>query len=384
MDTLGDMRTAALLVTLFAGGTCAAQMVVNPKSTGGAQIVRAYEKVSGETGSALRCQVRPYPPILGFQFRYMAGYVVEIPLKETRGVRYLFSFTRVTPDGGAPVLLFQRGDLPQAPAGSAIPKAGAVSSVGGFQLGEGRYRVELVVADEKGRTCREQWRVTAPAQKTRLLQAPGTVEAVSLGDWRGVPESESTAGRVTVLLNAAPFLRRRHVARLASSERSLLMGSLTTLLEQTRYRQARVVVFDLDRRRILFEDESFGREGYQRLRKVLAETEYATIAFQTLKDGGGDWEMLDRLVAQEARRQEAPEAIVFLGPATRWNDGRPKPAKSLREGMPPLYYVALTRFGSAPQDTIQKTVRQLGGKVFTVYQPQDLARATKAIRPAPK
>jgi hypothetical protein len=52
--------------------------------------------------------------------------------------------------------------------------------------------------------------------------------------------------------------------------------------------------------------------------------------------------------------------------------------------MPPLYYVALTRFGSAPQDTIQKTVRQLGGKVFTVYQPQDLARATKAIRPAPK
>jgi hypothetical protein len=244
--------------------------------------------------------------------------------------------------------------------------------------------VELLMADEKGRRCQGQWQLTAPPRKTRLLQAPGTVEAVSLADWRGIPDRESAAGRVTVLLNAAPFLSRRHVAKLASSERSLLMGSLTTLLEQTRYRHARLVVFDLDRRRILFEDDDFGPEGYQRLRKILAETEYATIAFQTLRQGGRDWEMLDRLVSQEARREDVSEAIVFLGPALRWSDRRPKPEANLRAGLPPLYYLALTRFGATAQDTIQKTVRQYGGKVFTVYQPQDLARATQAIRPAAK
>lgn len=381
MDTLGAMKAAVILATAVAAGTCAAQAVVEPRTREGAQVLRAYEKLSGNpAGPALRCQVRPFQPMLGFQFRYMSGYVIEVPLEHTRGVRYLFSFTRVTPERGAPVLLFQRGDLPVAPVGTPVPKGNVVSMVSGFQLGEGRYLVESLVADETGRKCQEQWRVTAPVQKSPLLQAPATVEAVSLGDWRGMPDGATTAGRVTVLLNAAPYLRRRHVAKLASSERSLLLGSLTTLLEQTRYRQARVVVFDLDRRRVLFEDENFGREGYQRLRKVLADTEYATIAYQTLRQGGGDWEMLDRLLAQEARRSEIPDAIVFLGPSTQWSNGRPKPEKSLKEGMPPLFYVALTRIGSAPEDAIQKTVRQLRGTVFTVYQPQDLARATKTIR----
>jgi hypothetical protein len=381
MVTPGDMRAGAILASAWAAGTCLAQIVVEPRSTAGSQIVRAFEKLSGDAANTtLRCQVRPFQPILGFQFRYMSGYVVEVPLEDARGVRHLFSFTQVTPEKGTPVLLFQRGDLPVAPAGTTAPKGNVVSTVGGFQLGEGRYLVELLVADETGRKCREQWRITAPAQKTPLLQAPGTVEAVSLGDWRGVADTDKISGRVTVLMNAAPFLRRRHIAKLASSERSLLLGSLTTLLEQTRYRHARVVVFDLDRRRMLFEDEKFGPEGYQRLRKVLAETEYATIAYQTLRAGGGDWEMLDRLLAQESRRDETPEAIVFLGPSTRWTDGRPKPAKSLREGMPRLFYVALTPIGTVPQDTIQRTVRQLGGNVFAVYQPRDLARATKAIR----
>ena len=126
--------------------------------------------------------------------------------------------------------------------------------------------------------------------------------------------------------------------------------------------------------------ESFGAEEYERLSEVLRNLGLGTVSFETLK--GPDEEMfLTKLIGEEVGRKDGSDAVVFLGPSWRWGQKLSPLLKELRGQMPSIYYLSLTPWFSSSTDLIEMFVRAgPKGKVLTVYQPVDLAKAIREIR----
>ena len=164
--------------------------------------------------------------------------------------------TRVTPRGGdqKPVYLInvvRLANIPQTKLDLEV--------VGGFLLGQGNYTVEWALYDEKMRVCRKQWRVDASLKvserKVKVAMPPDTVADYSL---RGSPGSKRNTDdvrpvRLTVLLHAAPLSSRRTTMR--ASDKMMLLGTLSSLLERVPTRSLRLVVFNLDQQKEIFRQD---------------------------------------------------------------------------------------------------------------------------------
>ena len=106
----------------------------------------------------LHCEVIPVPARLSFSFRFQTGYVVRLPLKQYIGPGHHWNILmRVTPDGGAEP--FYLGSYTRL---RTVPKTNAEGEIGGvYQVGEGRYSVDWMLADDANRACRKRWKVEA-------------------------------------------------------------------------------------------------------------------------------------------------------------------------------------------------------------------------------
>lgn len=372
-------RALILLVPML---PLAAQVKLPPGSREEARAASTYQNLrKAPSPDPLRCEVHRFPPRLSYGLRYWAGYQVDLALKSAAGARRWAILVRVQPEGGEPVYLFQRRTIPTAAEGVRPPANAQYSAGGGFFLGMGRYQVEWFLVDDKGRYCRSSWSVKTPGSKLSLQQAPLTVDSPFREGWKGLNAEDGPGARLTLLLNAAPFLRRRHQVKLSAYERGVLLDSLTSFLDRSGASEARVVVFDLERRRILAEEDRFDPRGFRRLAEKMMEAEYGTIPYQVLLSGGSEFDMIDSLLARETGRDGGGRAIVFLGPMGGMAGRRPRPDPAITARPAGIYYLALTNPQASPGDAIQKTVRQWGGKTFAVYGPADLAKAADALRP---
>jgi hypothetical protein len=160
----------------------------------------------------------------------------------------------------------------------------------------------------------------------------------------------------------------------------VLMASLLNTIDLGGFTQARVVVFDLQRRRVLFESSSFGGGELQRLGRVLGDVDLATIDYETLVSGPTEWQFLEQLLASEQEKGESPEAYVFITPA--WRDGvrRQRLSEALLEGLPKVFALALAPFGRYTTGTVLDFAKAARGRAFNVFQPTDLASATERLR----
>ncbi|MEO5952511.1 MAG: hypothetical protein ABIQ44_08625, partial [Chloroflexia bacterium] len=90
---------------------------------------------------------------------------------------------------------------------------------------------------------------------------------------------------------------------------------------------------------------------------------------------------LSGLVREEVDRKMPSDAVVFLGPSWRWGQKISPLLRELRGQLPMTYYVSLTPWFSTATDLIEKFVKAgPKGRVLTVYQPVDLAKAIREIR----
>ena len=373
------MRPLVIAVLLASAG--AAQSIVD--STRFASVLENLEPRAGE--KPLRCEVTPIKPSLNFGFRFQAGYVVRVPMSQFSGPGHGWAMlTRITPRGGGqqPVYLAGRVRLPSIPTTKVDVEVG-----GGYLLGEGRYDVKWAMFDDADRVCRGSWHVDAKLgrreRQVNLSMPPDTVADFTL---RGRPDSRRGADdaapiRLTVLLNAAPLFPLR--TRLRASDRVVLLGLLSSLLERVPARSVRLVVFNLDQQKTLLRQDAFAPNALGRVAQALNGTELGLVDYHVLQNRRGHVDFLAGLINQELRAETPSDVVVFLGPETRFVDKLPPTALAEPAGAPPqffdLQFKPYFRAGASLPDSISLATARAKGKTIVIRTPADFAKAIEQI-----
>jgi hypothetical protein len=371
----------SLAIALLLASTGAAQVIVDPARVG--SMVKALERQADER--PLRCEVTPIKPSLNFGFRFQAGYVVHVPMNQYSGAGHGWAMlTRVTPEGGGqqPVYLGSRVGLPTIPKTKVDIEVG-----GGYLLGEGRYDVDWALLDDTGRVCRSSWRVDARLgrheRQVNVAMPRDTVADFTLRGRSGRKRGADDAApiRLTVLLDAAPLVPFR--TRLRASDRVILLGLLSSLLERVPVRFVRLVIFNLDQQKTLLRQDAFAPNALGRVAQSLNGAELGRVDYHVLQNPHGHVDFLAGLINQELRAETPSDVVVFLGPETRYGDKVPQAALEEPRGAVPqffnLQFKAYTRAAPSLPDSISRATAKAKGKTIVIRTPADFAKAIEQI-----
>ncbi len=373
------------LVRIFAAFVCAsalAQVLIPTDSVDAHRIEESFEKLMTDKDvEQIDCSFTRYPPRLGFTFKHWAGYDVSIPARQfspSSITKPIVIVARVTPKGGKARYLLKRFPLPKIPENLNIRKVDFYIS-GGFAIGAGEYEVAVVAVSDESRVCRKSWKISASESKVPLRIEPGTVAEPFMDTWTGI-SGKQTEKQITVFLNMAPLLPRLNIVHLSPWDQAVLLGSLTSLLDTSQFSRARVIAYNLDLQRILLDDDNFGRAGYEKLRDEMQDLNLGVISVNTLKSLAPA-AMLEKLVRKEIANPVKSEAVVFLGPLSRYEGRLPQVLKELGSSLPPTSGIL---FFPRPgyEDIVGKFVSACGGKTSSLYAPTDLAKAIRTLNEA--
>lgn len=330
--------------------------------------------------NSLRCDVRPWTPFLDFNFRFETGVVFSFRTRQIIPGREFLAYLRVTPEGMTPVFLKAAFALPSADSHSVVNRYdvylqnGRLTMSGAFNVGEGHYTVELLVL-HNSRSCYKRWIVKTGSYHNRtvpLALEPGAVAPLARESWDGKLDSKGI--RVSILLDAAPINPSSPV--LHAWDRALLLQTLTSLLRQIPCQAVRLIAFDLQQQRVLFESHPFGASSFDELTNVLTNVERATISYQALR-AGTVRSFLLRLAQEQISATSPPDAVIFLGPATHSNERSLKPLPE--PPRPHFFYFEFHSYGPLFPDRIDRLVKHLRGEVFPFSSAEELAQAIQKV-----
>jgi len=344
-------------------------------------------------GERLKCEIKLQHPFLDFEFRFDVSYIAHCPVKEFGGKQStLFTFIRITPQSGRRRLLGEAFGLPEISesmrAHTNISKLKSEFDFsGGFAAGEGRYIVDVLVGERQtGRMCRKSWKV-ALARKHGEQNIPlsiGESVVVPMGFHRWEKKSDPNGLRVTVLLDAAPIFP--YATKLRVWDRSFLLSTLCSVLEQIDYESVRVVAFNLDQQKEIFHDQLKGSAGFSTLNQAMQDLELGKVSYQILQQREGATNLLTRLANGENNDPQASDLVILLGPHTRYT--QKIPSEQLQPNLPPnsrapkffyLEYIPVWLRGAEFADNIEQLTKAFGGKSFKIYSPADLANAIQKL-----
>lgn len=337
--------------------------------------------------NSLKCSIAQWRPALDFAFRFNAGYVVSCRLGifEGRKVSVLI-YSRVTPEGKPAVLFGERYPLPAVTPemlGGMDPTKSKtnIGMSGAFGVGEGNYSVEVLVTDDRNRSCRKQWKVHVARERSQrnlpIAIQPLAVEPL-IAAWDISPPPRGAGLRLTVLLDAAPISPSQ--SKLRAWDRAFLVESLYSLLRQAPCKSLRVVAFNLEQQRELFRSEQFDGAAFVNLDRALGDIETATVSVQALKKRNSP-EFLVALAKRELAAAESSDAVIFLGPNTRMTAKTPADLLPARKaGSPPFFYFEYFPWpgGNFP-DAIAQLTKALDGRTFAFHSPAELGQAIQKM-----
>jgi hypothetical protein len=375
-----------LLLILFAAVVVSAkaQLPVSP-----AHILKVNhffdERVQGDS---LKCSIERIRPTLDFALRFRAGFLVHCPLAEFDHKETIVAiYARVTPEAKTPVLLGEGYRLPTiTPAmlsrlGHRRLNNTFFNMSGGFTVGEGAYLVEVLALDDRNRMCRKQWRIKAARDGRQrpapLLIEPDTVRPLLEIPGEVGPPERGKGLRLTILLDAAPINPRQ--ARLRAWDRAFLLSSLWTLLRQTPSTSVRLVAFNLDQQSEIFRQDRFDRAALTRLGMDLQSLELETVSVKVLQRS--ESEFLANLVNQEIGTDEPSDAVVILGPATRFTrKTRPEMLKKASDGGPRFFnFEYYPWHGAEFPDAVEYLTHALHGTTYKIHSPGELGQAIQKM-----
>lgn len=399
----------ALLASLAVALTASAQLQVDPRTPEGKTAINSFDRYfSGPAEGKLACTVNHYPPTLDYGLRLWTGYnallpASQFPLKTGEGAIVMFR-VRPTSPPAEPSYFWMRFTVPAKPPSVTDVRKLDFNVGGGFLLGPGKYSIDWFLLDAAGRRCRKSWSLTANAKIAGAFTPPNTVEGADRQFWTGFPENPDKSSHVTVFLHAAPIRPRRYVAKLSPWDRQVLLSSLTSLLREGGFTSASVVVFDLERRQVLYREPRFSRRGLRDLARQLSTVNLSTISMEVMTSGPTPGEFLQSLLRTELKEPRPNDTFVFLGTTWRAGPKLPPVPPDLREAVPPTWFLALsTPFmsqhrdpirqplpprdlpmdisppGTGDQDSVTSLVRSLKGKVINIYRPVDLAGGIRLL-----
>ena len=356
-------------------------------------LVSKYLDQQSPGAEQLKCEIKQQHPFLDFEFRFDVSYIVRCPVKEFGGKQStLFTFVRITPDGGQRKVFGEAFGLPEIPesmrAHTDISKLKSEFEFsGGFAAGEGRYHVDLLVGDKQsGRMSRKSWKV-ALARKHGEEKIPltiGETVVVPMGFHHWEKKADPHGLRVTILLDAAPIFP--FSSKLRVWDRSFLLTTLSSVLEQIDYESVRVVAFNLDQQKEIFRDRLSGTAGFRRLNQAMQDLELGKVSYQILQRREGATELLTELAADEKNDPNASDVVILLGPHTRYTEKIAvhllPPASPSTARNPQFFYLEYIPSwlrGAEFADNVEQVTKALGGKSFKIYSPSDLASAIQKI-----
>ena len=335
----------------------------------------------------LPCTVTPNKPALGFDLRFHAGYVLVVPLRELAGTgdRLTIVF-RVTPaaDKGHPTYFTQSIRVPKI-----AENARGGSSLGGwFDLGEGKYHVDWLMRDRRGRVCSFNWDTEAslPARDKDLgmVLRPGQVRQTEVETFKAEPLAEKDPADpplyVKVLVNFAP--QNPDSSVLQPFDVDALVAILRNIVRDPRVERISVVAFSLHERRVLYRQDAASGIDFPALGKALESLNLGAIDLQRLSQKHGDTQFLAELVRQEAAGPSRPDALIFAGPKALLE--RNVPVEELKETGQVGYPVYYLNYNLNPadipwRDAIGNVVKFFKGDEYTVSRPRDLWFAVKEM-----
>ena len=382
------MRVLAVVALL--AGTVAAQTLIDP-----GRLSSSLRNLESALPGSLQCEVQPMRPVLNFGFRFQAGSVTRIPMKQYFGPGHEWGLLlRITPEGGQPVYLVERYKLPPVPRTNAIAAIG-----GGILLGEGRYAVAELLIDDKNRSCRRDWKVEARLplgeRKVELAVPPNTVCDFALdGCPRAARRDDAAPLRLTVLLDAPRPASRRPGA--GPHGRLLLLGLLASLVERMPAAPVRLAVFSLDQQAVLYRNDQFSLGALHQVSLVFNDPKLSLVDYHVLQKRKGHLDLLAELVNGELNAPARSDVVVFLGPPCRYYDKLPADRLAEPAGAAPRFYYLqyqpapfawnLQAIASPPYafDSIASTVSRLKGRSMVIHTPGELDKAIREMeRPAP-
>ena len=205
---------------------------------------------------------------------------------------------------------------------------------------------------------------------------PGNIKPLVLDDWKGTSAGPPRPYRIAVVLYASPLFPRS--ARLSLFDRSLLVATLTSLFEETPFRETCVHALSLQHQREIFHSGEMDVLSFLRLQEAMEELELGTIDLEQLSNPRGYVDLLEELVNRKLASENPPDAFVFIGPNTRYTARFARTLRNPASGRKPLFFYLhldyyARRFPSA--DTIEKLVKLQPGKVFDIHFPKQFAKA---------
>jgi len=370
-------KTLAFLALLSLGIPLRAQVALTPSEI---PIVNQIIDSKAKHNS-LKCEVRPWSPFLDFNFRYQTGLVLSVSLGQFSPGEELITYLRVIPQGASPVFFRASLELPSVPPGMSHTidlddlRKNQFTISGAFNIGKGRYSVELLLLNPQGRSCYKRWNLKTGKysdQAVPLALSPGSVAPLAPDSWDG--KLDANGVRLSVLLDAAPM--HQYAAQLYAWDRSLLLQAVASLLKQLPCESVQIVAFNLEQQREIFRQEKFDAEGFAKLATALEHLELASVPYRTLLRGSAS-KFLLRLAQEQTSAKNSSDVVVFIGPLLAVDQN---PLMQLREpASPRFFYFEFHGVGTHFPDSIEHLTRDLHGSVFGISSANDLALAIKKI-----
>lgn len=372
------MRKSLTLLFVMLAISASAQVPIDDAGLG------LVNRLMDAGASSLKCNLDKRTPVMDFAFRFDARYLLACPIIQFEPGSMFSVYLRITPEAGRPVILGESYQVHSVPAElsarmrrSDLQKM-EVQASGSFALGEGNYSVELVVADSTERTFYRRWTLQATRKGHErdipMTLKPNTVLPTMLVPWNNNAAAKDSGLRLTVLLHAVPM--NPSSARLYAWDRIFLLETLFSLLRETPYKSIRLIAFNLDQQKELFHDEQFGVRSMTKLEQSLQDAETATVSYRALQRKGWS-DLLTKLTQDELKTPNPSDAVIFLGPSSRFEDRIPKETLSTLEndGRPFFYFEYYPWFlkGREFPDAIHYLTKDLHGTVYPIHTAPELA-----------
>jgi hypothetical protein len=383
----GVPKGARVTVGLWVAGLLSlpsfGQVLLSPPGGGG--IIRLHNSdlavmEAGEERKDLPCTVVPEKPFLGFDLKFHSGYDVSIPLNELAGSEDLLTIVfRVSPESRReqPVYFTQKIRVPSIEEDAK----GDALLQGGFDVGSGKYFVDLLVRDRAERICSLSWDIEAklPAKDAQmeLTMAEGTVLPVEGAQFRDEPAPQRASDQdllnLKILVNFAP--QKALASSLRPVDTAALVSLLRTLSRDPRVGRFSLVAFNLQEQRVLFRQASSDKIDFPGLGESLQSLNLGTVDLKRLSNKNGGAEFLTSLMEKEFANTERADAVVFAGPKAMLEANIPsEQLKHLSEFDVPVFYMnyILNPYANPWRDSIGQAVKFLKGVEFTITRPRDL------------
>ncbi len=369
----------ALLLSLALAVPARCQELLAPNLHASAN--RIFDQTSPE--GRLKCTIERENPSLDFTFHFDAGFRISCPVYQFGGqMTRVWILARVTPEGGSPVLLGMSTIFRRSALDPSLLRRTGTSVLfrvsGGFSVGEGRYRVEVALADSQDRICRRSWRIKVPhhwQKAVPVVLAAHQVSPLSIPPWRGPQPKDGL--RLAILLSAGSY--NPGAPRLGAGYQMMLLQILSTLLQEVPCKSVRLEAFNLDQQQVIYRADSFEPSGFDALQRAFNGLNLGVVSVQTLQKRNEWANMLTALANQQLTAQPPPDAVIIIGRSFRYMKKLPREMLMFRyEGMPGFFY-----FENGPEnlfpDSLGFLIKSLKGKIYRVSTPHDLGTAIEKM-----